>query len=84
MLVPHPDITINQVNRIAVRGKKRTEMYIADDEGGKQGMIHMFDNGASWRREFVDYDYDNNGVHMVGAFPRRWRSASPGGVGRSS
>ncbi|HNQ78335.1 MAG TPA: YCF48-related protein [Acidobacteriota bacterium] len=71
VLVPHPDITINQVNRIAVRGKKRTEMYIADDEGGKQGMIHMFDNGASWRREFVDYDYDNNGVHMVGAFSKK-------------
>lgn len=83
-VVPHPEAPIVQVNRMDVRGRRNADIRIVDHEGGKWGMIHSTDNGATWRKEFVDYDEPGGkipGLHMVAAHSRRiawctaWSSA---------
>jgi len=73
-VVPHPDVTIGQVNRMDVRGRRNADIRIVDEQGGRWGMIHSQDNGETWRREFVDYDPGPPvipGLHMVSAHSRR-------------
>lgn len=90
-IVEHPDITIHQVNRIDAIGYRKlpswsglfankdpinANVWIADDQGGKSGMIHTLYNGEVWRQEEVPFDV-STGVHMVKAYSLRvvWAAA---------
>jgi photosystem II stability/assembly factor-like uncharacterized protein len=73
-VVPHPEAPIGQVNRMDVRGRRNADIRIVDEQGGRWGMIHSTDNGATWRREFVNYDEPTQsipGMHMVASHSRR-------------
>ena len=73
-VVPHPEAPVTQVNRMDVRGLRNADIRIVDEKGGRLGMIHSRDNGATWRQETVDYSPGPPqipGLHMVAAHSRR-------------
>lgn len=49
-IVPTPGITFRQVNRIDVLG---SDIWIADNGNGENGMIHSPDHGLTWRQEYL-------------------------------
>lgn len=49
-MVPHPDIQINQANRIDAVAPDN--IWIADPMGGDTGMVHSGDGGQTWQKEY--------------------------------
>ncbi len=47
-VVPHPEVNINQVNRIDVLGN---DIWIADFGSAEGAMVHSADSGLTWRLE---------------------------------
>ena len=85
-IVEHPSIPITQVNRMDVIGcvdpkdatrpgknklVSNANIWIADDQGGKWGMVHSLYNGELWRQEYVPYTLASTGIHMLDAYSPR-------------
>jgi len=65
-VVPHPNVTIVEVNRIDAIGKR--DVWIADVNGGNTFMIHTQDNGLTWRQESLPDVGPSQGVIAVSAY----------------
>jgi photosystem II stability/assembly factor-like uncharacterized protein len=66
-VVPHPSAPVHgDVNRMDALGLPSADVWTVDEGGGRWGMIHSPDSGATWRNEYVPYENpQSQGVHMV-------------------
>ncbi|MFN8465218.1 MAG: YCF48-related protein [Caldilineaceae bacterium] len=64
-VVPHPSVTITQVNRIDAIG---ANIWVADVLAGDRGIVHSRDNGQTWHAEVLPDAAGNNGPLALNAF----------------
>ena len=63
VVIPHPGVTMKQVNRMDVKGE---DIWIADVGSGEFGMIHSPDSGVTWQQEHLsDIDPAGGGPMAV-------------------